>query len=186
MIVKTVSTTQMVDLLCQKYGLHLEITPVGFKYIADWMMKEEVLVGGEESGGLGIIGNIPERDGILINLLLIELMAKTGKTLGQLMEKIWLEIGRFYYDRHDLIITNQAKDKLVDFLQKDGFAQKTGLQVLETITIDGFKYLLPDDNWIMIRPSGTENVVRIYCEAREKQIMKELINEAEDLVKSFS
>ena len=112
-VVKTVSTTRMIDLLAEKYGLSLHETPIGFKHICELMLEHDIIMGGEESGGLGVKGHIPERDGILMALLLLEAMAMSGKGLRQLLEETMDEIGHFYYHRIDAPIENAAKERLI-------------------------------------------------------------------------
>ena len=119
-MVKTVSTTRMVDLLCEKFGLELFETPIGFKHICELMLDHDILMGGEESGGLGVKGHIPERDGILMGLLLLEAMAMSGKGLRQLLNETMDEIGHFYYRRIDLPIENSAKERLIAQLKAGG------------------------------------------------------------------
>ena len=174
-VVKTVSTTRMVDLLCEKFGLELFETPIGFKHICELMLEHDILMGGEESGGLGVKGHIPERDGVLMGLLLLEAMAMSGKGLRKLLDETMDEIGRFYYRRIDLAIENAAKERLIGRLQGGGIATIASRPVVAENFRDGFKYLFDDGSWLLIRPSGTEPVLRLYSEAGDPAVVEELL-----------
>jgi len=167
-VVKTVSTTRMIDLLAEKYGLQLFETPIGFKHICEMMLEHDILMGGEESGGLGVKGHIPERDGILMALLLLEAMAMSGKGLWALLEETMDEIGHFHYARIDLPIDNAAKQLLMEQLRAGGIADIAGFDVVQHNFSDGFKYIFQDGSWLLIRPSGTEPVLRLYSEAGDQ------------------
>lgn len=161
------STTLRVNLLCEKYGLPCEVTPIGFKYISQIMMKEDVLVGGEESGGISVKGHIPERDGIYDGLVIYEFMNATGKSLKELCQEIYEVVGEFYYERADLHLEESEKQRVMS-LCKDGISTFGKYPVINTNTIDGYKYELPDHGWTMIRASGTEPLLRIYAEGNSK------------------
>ena len=177
-VVKTVSTTRMVDLLCEKFCLELFETPIGFKHICELMLEQPILMGGEESGGLGVSGHIPERDGILMGLLLLEAMALSGKGLRQLLEETMAEIGRFCYRRIDLPIADQAKERLISQLQAGSLDRIADRPVAATNFRDGFKFLFADGSWLLIRPSGTEPVLRLYSEAGTPEQVEELLGAA--------
>ena len=164
-VVKTVSTTRMVDLLAGKYGLELFETPIGFKHICELMLERDILMGGEESGGLGVKGHIPERDGILLGLLLLEAVAVSGKGLRQLLDETMDEIGHFHYRRIDRRIENAAKEQLIAKLRSQAPTEIDGRQVTGTNFSDGFKFIFDNGDWLLIRPSGTEPVLRLYSEA---------------------
>lgn len=174
-VVKTVSTTRMIDLLAEKYGLPLFETPIGFKHICELMLEHDILMGGEESGGLGVKGHIPERDGILMGLLLLEAMAMSGKGLRELLNETMDEIGHFFYRRIDLPIENSAKERLIGTLKQGGLAAIAGRQVSSENFKDGFKYIFADGSWLLIRPSGTEPVLRLYSEANDPVTVEELL-----------
>jgi phosphomannomutase len=180
-VVKTVSTTRMIDLLAQKFGLELFETPIGFKHICETMLEYDVLMGGEESGGLGVKGHIPERDGILMALLLLEAMAMSGKGLRVLLEETMEEIGYFYYARIDLQIDNLAKEKLVERLCACGIWNIAGFPVASHNFSDGFKYIFEDGSWLLIRPSGTEPVLRLYSEAGDQARVTLLLEAARSI-----
>jgi len=176
-VVKTVSTTRMIDRLAKKYGLAVHETPVGFNHIADYMMKENVLIGGEESGGIGFAGHIPEGDGILMGLLIIEMVSEAHSTLYEMVEDLQKEVGPVFYDRLDLRLKYPiAKEKMVSLLVNQPPLTLGGENLSEVSTLDGVKYLFADDSWLLIRPSGTEPVLRVYAEGRSEQMVKELLN----------
>jgi phosphomannomutase len=164
-VVKTVSTTRMIDLLAEKYGLPLFETPIGFKHICELMLSEDILMGGEESGGLGVKGHIPERDGILMGLLLLEAMAVSGKGLRQLLNETMDEIGHFFYRRIDRRIEDSAKEELIARMKAQPPVEIDGRVVVGTNFSDGFKFIFENGDWLLIRPSGTEPVLRLYSEA---------------------
>ncbi len=175
-VVKTVSTTRMVDRLAARYNLPLEETPVGFDYIADHMLRGDVLIGGEESGGISIKGHIPEGDGVLMGLLLLEIVAATGAPLHELVAGLQADVGPAHYARRDMPLRSPvAKADMVARLTGDVPQSLGGQEVVEVKTTDGVKYLLADDSWLLIRPSGTEPVLRVYAEAREPGMVKTLL-----------
>lgn len=175
-VVRTVSTTRMIDRLAKKYGLKVYETPVGFNHIADYMMREDILIGGEESGGISFKGHLPEGDGIIMGLLLLEIVANSGLTLHELVNNLVEEVGPAEYERRDLRLRLPvSKDKMVKRL-RDEAPMEIGGQKLEDIsTLDGVKYLFSDDSWLLIRPSGTEPVLRVYAEGRSKEMVKEML-----------
>lgn len=164
-VVKTVSSTRMVDLLAEKFGLELFETPIGFKHICELMLERDILIGGEESGGLGVKGHIPERDGILLGLLLLEAVAVSGKGLRQLLNETMDEIGHFHYQRIDRRIDDIAKEQLILQLRSNPPTVIDGQRVVSTNFSDGFKFIFESGDWLLIRPSGTEPVLRLYSEA---------------------
>ena len=186
-VIKTVTTSSIIDRICQKNGLELEVTPVGFKYIGEKILEGNVIMGGEESGGLWSYGNIPERDGMIMGLRLLEIICREGKTANQILEDIYEEYGFFDFQRTDYKIDMEQKQKLVELLEsgipqilKDGGAE-------DVITIDGYKYPIDENNWVMIRPSGTEAVVRIYSEGdsaasstRLQDLGRKILDKAKD------
>jgi phosphomannomutase len=177
-VVKTVSTTRMVDLLAEKFGLELLETPIGFKHICDLMLKRDILMGGEESGGLGVKGHIPERDGILLGLLLLEAVAVSGKGLRQLLDETMDDIGHFYYQRIDRRIEDTAKELLVARLRFNPPTAIDGQRVVATNFSDGFKFIFENGDWLLIRPSGTEPVLRLYSEAGSPDQVERFLRQA--------
>jgi phosphomannomutase len=176
-VVKTVSTTQMINRLCQKYDLEVIETPVGFNYIADWMLRNNVLIGGEESGGISFKGHIPEGDGVLMGLLLVELVATSGKPLDELVVNLLDEVGPAHYERLDLRLSRPIeKPRMVQRLVESAPKSIGDVKVTDVNVLDGVKYLLEDDSWLLIRPSGTEPVLRVYAEARNPHMVEALLD----------
>lgn len=184
-VVRTVSTTRMVDRLAKKYGLTVYETPVGFNHIADYMLKEDVLIGGEESGGISFKGHIPEGDGVAMGLLLLEIVAESGTTLHELVENLLLEVGPAEYERKDLRLKLPvSKQNMVSYLTQNAPNSIGGETVTSISTLDGVKYLFADDSWLLIRPSGTEPVLRVYAEGRSKQMVTAMIAYGEQIAES--
>jgi phosphomannomutase len=180
-VVKTVSTTQMLNRLATKYGLALRETPVGFNHIGDLMLADDVLIGGEESGGISIKGHIPEGDGVLMGLLLAEIVAYYRKSPEQLLDEIMDEIGIFCYGRNDFKTKPFDKGALVKRMAAEAPGTLAGIPVANVNTRDGIKYLLEDDSWLLIRPSGTEPVLRVYAEAHSEETVQKLLDEGRSL-----
>jgi len=164
-IVKTLSTSQLVDRLARKLGVESTTTPIGFKWIYEEMLKGDVMIGGEESGGIGIPDHVCERDGLLMSLLLVEMMAITGLSLKMLVSQLEEQVGRLYYQRKDLSLEPGHMDRFRRILPDLKPLHIADTAVLEYIHSDGAKFLLPDDEWLLLRASGTEPLVRIYAEA---------------------
>ena len=175
-VVKTVSTTRMIDRLCERYNLPLVETPVGFNYIADLMMTQDVLIGGEESGGISIKGHIPEGDGILFGLLLIEIVAASGATLAELVNQLEADVGPAHYARRDIKLAHPVnKKEMTARLANDAPSNIASVTVERVQSNDGVKYLMADGGWLLIRPSGTEPVLRVYAEAPEVKMVEALL-----------
>ena len=184
-VVKTVSTTLMIDRICRVYNLPLHETPVGFNHIADLMMKDDVLIGGEESGGISIKGHIPEGDGVLMGLLLLEIVAHAGVPLKELIADLQQKYGPHHYARKDLPLARPvAKKDMVKRLTEGVPGSIGGVNVREVRSNDGVKYLLDDDSWLLIRPSGTEPVLRVYAESPDPALVAELIGYGEGVAAS--
>jgi phosphomannomutase len=185
MVVKTVSTTMMVDRLASKYNLPLKETPVGFNHIAEYMLHDDVLIGGEESGGLSIKGNIPEGDGILMGLLLMEVISAAGVPLHELIEDIQRQVGPTCYARTDLRLRQPVvKKEMVARLVDNAPTSIGGVVVRDVNTLDGVKFRLEDDSWLLIRPSGTEPVLRVYAEAPDHSGVESLLGYGEKVAAS--
>ncbi|MBN1953867.1 MAG: phosphoglucomutase/phosphomannomutase family protein [Anaerolineae bacterium] len=179
-VVKTVSTSRMVDRLAARYGLPLVETPVGFNHIANHMLNSDVLIGGEESGGFSIRGHIPEGDGVLMGLLLLEVVSASGLSLYELVARLQEQVGPTCYVRRDLRLQRAvSKTEMVDRLTQEAPAALAGQEVVDVQTTDGVKYLLADDSWLLIRPSGTEPVLRVYVEAREPGAVAAILADGE-------
>lgn len=176
-IVKTFSTTHMLDKMGQKYGLKVDTTAIGFKYIGSKIVEGDVLVGGEESGGMAVKGHIPERDGIYIGLLIVEMIVKRGKKLSELVQELFDEFGPHYNRRADIHTTEEKKQNVLDRLKQGGLDQIAGKKVQEVQTLDGYKHLT-ENGWLLVRPSGTEPVLRIYAEAPSVKEAEALIEDA--------
>lgn len=177
-IVKTFSTTKLIDLMGEAYGLPVETTPIGFKYIASKIVQRDVLVGGEESGGIAVKGHIPERDGIYIGLLIAEMMVKRAMPLSGLVGELHEEFGPHVCRRIDIHTTDARKQAVLKRLREEGGLRKiAGHGVTRLETLDGFKHHT-GSGWLMVRPSGTEPVLRIYSEGESAQKAEELIQDA--------
>jgi alpha-D-glucose phosphate-specific phosphoglucomutase len=186
-VVRTVSTTRMIDRLASRYGLPLYETPVGFNHIADYMLTEDVLIGGEESGGISFKGNIPEGDGVLMGLLLVEIVATTGKSLYELVEDLLKAVGPAFYERRDLRLKRPvSKKRMVARLVDDSPHQIGSENVMDLVTLDGVKYIMADDSWLLIRPSGTEPVLRVYAEGRSEEMVEALLGFGEQVASSVT
>ena len=163
-IVTGFSSTTKIEHLAKHYGLEVERVKIGFKQISEVMLKEKVLMGGEESGGIAIAGHIPERDGIWNGLVIWQWMIETGKTIESLIQEIYDITGSFAYQRNDLKISEELKQKVIRYCENNTIEYFGEYKVDHLETLDGFKYFLNDSEWIMIRPSGTEPVLRTYAE----------------------
>lgn len=177
------STTPRVKKMADHYGFPSEVVKIGFKYIAEIMIHEDVIVGGEESGGIAVKGHIPERDGIWMGLIIWEFMAKSGKTIDQLIDEVYEIVGPFKFERNDLHITEDLKSRIIAKCESGAFTEFGSYKVREVGTIDGYKYFFDDDRWVMIRPSGTEPVLRTYAEAPTLEEVREILKITEDLLR---
>jgi phosphomannomutase len=184
-IIKTFSTTNMLNRQAEKYGLEIETTPIGFKYVAEKIVQGDVLVGGEESGGLAVKGHIPERDGIYIGLLITEMMVKSGKPLSELVHDLAAEFGAHHQYRNDLHTSDQKKKAMMEYCKSESFKEIAGHQVVEWQQTDGVKHLMADGSWLLVRPSGTEPVLRIYSEADSEEKAVALVEAASAKAESF-
>jgi phosphomannomutase len=164
-VVAAFSVTPRLKKLCDYFGLTLQVTKIGFKYVSGIMITEDVLLGGEESGGIAIKGHIPERDGIWMGLVVWEYMAKSGKTLEQLISEVYEIVGDFAFNRNDLHLEESVKQDVIKKCKSGDFKSFGDYQVKNIETIDGFKFHFDNNEWVMIRPSGTEPVLRVYAES---------------------
>ncbi|NNF57481.1 MAG: phosphoglucomutase/phosphomannomutase family protein [Rhodothermaceae bacterium] len=180
-IVKTFSTTDMLDRMGEKYGLPVETTPIGFKYIGPKMVESDVLVGGEESGGMAVKGHIPERDGLFIGLTIVEMIVKRERSLSGLVRELMEEFGPHYQSRTDLHTTEEKKQAFLKRLDTKGLDLIGNREVKSIETLDGFKFRVKD-GWLMFRPSGTEPVLRIYSEAPSQEEADALVKDGVALV----
>jgi len=176
------STTPRVQKMAQHYQLPYEVVKIGFKYIAQIMIDEDVVVGGEESGGIAVKGHIPERDGIWMGLLIWEFMTQTKKTLDQLIQEVYEIVGSFKFERNDLHIDEQVKQQIIQYCKENKYTSFGPYTVQEVQTIDGFKYFLDDQRWVMIRPSGTEPLLRLYAEAPTLEEVRTILTETQQTI----
>jgi len=174
-VVVAVSTTPKVEKMCKHYGLEYQVVKIGFKWICGIMINEDVLLGGEESGGIAIKGHIPERDGIWMGLTIWEYMAKSGKKLEELIEEVYAIVGAFSYDRNDLHITEALKEEVLAKCNSGSLTKFGELEVRRLETIDGWKYHFDNDQWLMIRASGTEPVLRTYAESNSLENARKIL-----------
>lgn len=175
------STTPKVEKLCKHYGLPMETVKIGFKYICEIMLKEDVLVGGEESGGIAIKGHIPERDGIWMGLIIWEFMAKSGKKIPELMKELYDIVGAFSFERNDMHLKEEVKARIVENTAKDAYKSFGKYKVHRIENLDGYKYFFDDNNdeWLLIRASGTEPVLRTYAESFTREGAFDILKAAE-------
>jgi phosphomannomutase len=175
-IVKTLSTTTMLNKLGKLYGVRVHETGVGFKYVAPKMLETDAMIGGEESGGYAFRGNVPERDGILAGLYFLDFMVQTGKKPTELLKMLFDKVGEHYYDRIDTPFTGDRKsrEQLILNAKPETLG---GLKVTELVTVDGFQFKLEDGGWLLIRFSGTEPIMRVYCETTHQEKVKEILQD---------
>lgn len=178
-VVKTICGTTMIDHIAKKLGLELYETPVGFKYISDLMVTKRIIAGGEEAGGMGVQDYIPERDGTLAGLLLVEMMVYQKKNIKKIIDEMEKEFGKYYYLRSDL----QLGSKKIDLQSFKNLKELLGKKVVSMKDFDGVKLTCEDESWLMLRPSGTEPLVRAYSEAKSLKRSKDLLKFGESLVK---
>ncbi|WP_263368194.1 phosphoglucomutase/phosphomannomutase family protein [Edaphobacter bradus] len=190
-VTRAFNTTKMADRIAAKYGRKLNEHGIGFKYVADLMLEKEILIGGEESGGMGISRHLPERDGLLNSLLLANMMADEKKTLGELVATLQAEFGEHQYGRVDMHIAEDVKQSAIA-RAKAGVASFAGMKVLRVETLDGIKFFLenPDcagkknaaETWLLLRASGTEPLLRVYCESCSTESVKKVLKAAQAFV----
>ncbi|MDE3105174.1 MAG: phosphoglucomutase/phosphomannomutase family protein [Acidobacteriota bacterium] len=190
-VTRAFNTTKMLDRICAKYGRRLHEHGIGFKYVCDLMLDHEILIGGEESGGIGIARHLPERDGILNSLLLANVMADEGKTLGQLVAALQQEFGEHQYGRVDMHITEPLKQSAIR-RAGSGLTHMAGMPVLRVETLDGIKFFLQNpacegkpnaaETWLLLRASGTEPLLRVYCESCSQESVQAILAAAKAFV----
>lgn len=174
-VVVAFSVTTRLKKMCDHYGLSLEVVKIGFKYVCSIMISEDVLLGGEESGGIAIKGHIPERDGIWMGITLWEFMAKTGKSLDQLIDEVYEITGPFCFERNDLHIDEAIKSKVLQNCKTNAYKEFGNYKVQRVDDLDGYKFFFDDTTWMMIRASGTEPVLRVYAEADSQEKANDIL-----------
>lgn len=175
-VVVAFSATPKVKNMCDHYGLDYQVTKIGFKWICGIMIKDDVLLGGEESGGIAIKGHIPERDGIWMGLTIWEFMAKSGKSLDDLIQEVYDIVGPFSYDRDDLHITEELKQQVLRQCEADAYKKFGAFVPTRRETTDGYKFLFENEEWLMIRASGTEPVLRLYAGGATMERARAILN----------
>ncbi len=181
-VVNAFSVTPRVKKMCEHYGLEYQVVKIGFKHIAGIMLTDDVLLGGEESGGIAIKGHIPERDGIWMGLTIWEYMVKSGKTLEELIEDMYKIVGKFAFERIDLHITNEQKHQIMQNCENGVYKAFGSYEVRRVETVDGFKFFFDNDEWVMIRPSGTEPVLRTYAESSDTEGAFKILKAVHDTI----
>lgn len=176
-IVKTISTTKMLNKLGNLYGVPVYETGVGFKYIAPKMVEVDAMIGGEESGGYAFRQHVPERDGLLAGLFLIDMMVRTGKKPSQLLETLFEKVGGHYYDRIDSTFAAERKPEILANVAAARPSSIAGLKVTDIVTIDGHQFIMEDGGWLLVRFSGTEPVIRVYCETTHEARVPDILQD---------
>lgn len=174
-VIQTICGTVLIEEICKKYNLKMHETPVGFKYICGIMDKKDVLIGGEETGGVAFKGYIPERDGILSGLLIIEMMASRRKKIEDIIKAIDKEYGTYEYRRLDIRVPEDKKSRLMTYLKENPLKKVLDKDVVEVKDYDGYKFICKDRSWFMMRLSGTEPIVRVYAEAPNEKKALEML-----------
>jgi phosphomannomutase len=184
-VAKTFSTTKMIDKIAAKFGRKVWETPIGFKYICDLMLEHDILIGGEESGGIGTKLHLPERDATVNALLLAEVMAWHGKRLGELVAMLEREFGQFHFGRLDLTLKPGQKEKALHYFADVKFNRLLDWPITRREDLDGIKVYLGDTGWVMVRASGTEQLLRVYSETTRADTTQRLLDEVARLVREL-
>ena len=179
-VAKTFALTDVIDKICRKHNLVMHELQVGFKHVSKLMTTNDILIGGEESGGIGITSFLPERDGVYTGLLILEMMARRQKTLSGLVQELYDEYGFFCYNRVDLHVSEEKKQAIIDRAAAGDFQNIAGYNVIKFSNLDGYKYHF-EGGWMLIRPSGTEPVLRLYCEADSQEKVDKVLSFAAKL-----
>lgn len=184
-VAKTISLGYQPERICRRFGLDWEQTPVGFKYIAEKMLKEKVIFGGEESGGYGYYGHLPERDGILSSLLFVEMLGKKEKPLSSILDDMEKKFGKSFFKRVDFEQEMVDKKRMVEELTSNPPSALGGIPLKQILSIDGVKFIMEDESWLLIRSSGTEPKIRVYAEAPKSAQLERIIQEGKDLAETI-
>jgi alpha-D-glucose phosphate-specific phosphoglucomutase len=180
-VAKSVATTNLINALADSYKIQLHETPVGFKYIGELIIKDEIAIGGEESAGLTIRGHVPEKDGVIAGLLIAEMVATRGKSLGEQLKELFARVGSYYPNRENFRLTPEVKANFIEKIKSDP-TELNGRKVSQIVRTDGLKLIFEDGAWVCYRLSGTEPVVRVYSEARSQHDTDALGQAAKDWV----
>ena len=181
-LIKTLTSTNMISKLGKIFGVPVYETPVGFKYVAPLMIRENAIIGGEESGGYGFRGHIPERDSTLAGLYFLDFMAKTHKAPSQLLDYLYSKVGPHYYERIDSHVTGDKRQTIIDRLSSSSIDTIADTRVTRMDATDGFRFFLADESWLLLRFSGTEPLVRLYAESESMEKVRTLLNEGKGLI----
>jgi phosphomannomutase len=181
-IAKTFSVTKLIDKLAAKFDRKLHEVPIGFKYICELMLQQNILIGGEESGGIGTSLYLPERDATVSALLLAELMAWHGKSLGELVSALWAEFGEYHYGRVDLDVKPGQKEKAVAYFSSGKLKKLLAWPITRREDMDGIKVYLGEIGWVMVRASGTENLLRVYSETSKPETTQRVLAAVTEIV----
>ena len=176
------SSTVKIKQLCDYYGLDLDVVHIGFKHICGIMLEEEIIMGGEESGGIAVQGHIPERDGIWNGMVIWEFMVKSGKTIEELIQEVYDLVGTFAFERIDLTLPQELKESIIAKCKAEEYHQFGEYKVESLDSLDGYKYVLSDSEWVMIRPSGTEPVLRTYAESSTQEGAFKILKACHDVI----
>ncbi|MFC1568366.1 phosphoglucomutase/phosphomannomutase family protein, partial [Candidatus Margulisiibacteriota bacterium] len=181
-VVRSVATSHLIDRIADRHKIKVYETPVGFKHITQLMIKEDIILGGEESGGLSIKGHIPEKDGLLADLLIVEMIAKRQKPLSKIWAELIKKYGGAYTKRIGLELKDGAKKQFMDKLREQTPGELAGVKVKNVNKLDGVKLVLTDGSWVLARPSGTEPIVRIYAESDKKEKLEVILEAVKNLL----
>jgi phosphomannomutase len=185
-VVTGFSSTAKVEKLCRHYDLEVIRVPIGFKDICRIMLSEDILVGGEESGGISIKGYLPERDGIWMGLTILQFMAETGKSLDSILEEVFRITGKFHCLRRDIQIPKDKRNKIMDICYKGEIESFGRFNCTRIEALDGIKFFFSEDEWVMIRTSGTEPLLRTYSEAPDRETAEEILDAAGNTIASLA
>jgi phosphomannomutase len=181
-MVKSLTSTRMIQRLGELYNVPVHETPVGFKFLGPKMIAEDALIAGEESGGFAFRHHPPDRDGILSSLYFLDLMARRGRRSSELLAELFDKVGPHYYDRIDIRLEPEQKTELIDRLSRARPQRLAGLRVTDKDTTDGFRFHLEDGGWLLVRFSGTEPLLRIYTEVQDQSLVQKLLAAGKELV----
>lgn len=181
-VARSVATTHLIDAIARIHNIEVYETPVGFKYIGELIAKDKIIMGGEESAGLSIKGHIPDKDGILACLLVAEMVAVKGRSIKELLRDLYGRVGRFCSKRVDFRVSEENMNKIRGQGSGAGIKEISGLKVKEIVTVDGIKYIFEDGSWLLMRPSGTEPLIRVYSEAGSEEAVERLIEAGKEII----